>query len=66
MEILDFQRDGTERQVPFVRELYLVCTLSGLLTFGMALYSALSLRFSFKMVIFQFIFGKIYLKLNTL
>lgn len=40
--------------VTYSKELYLVCTLSGLLTFGMALYSTLSIKFGFKLVLFQF------------
>jgi hypothetical protein len=40
--------------IVWTKELYLVCTLSGLVTFGMALYSTLSIKFGFKLVLFQF------------
>ena len=44
--------------ITYIKELYLICTLSGLVTFGMALYSHLSIRFGFKLVLIQYILSK--------
>lgn len=54
LEIFYVEIHNKEREITYVKELYLVCTVSGLVTFGMALYSTLSIKFGFKLIIFQF------------
>lgn len=44
-----------DRGISYIKELYYCCTISGVITFGMALYSTLSLKFSYKLVIVQFV-----------
>lgn len=55
LEVMDtsINNDHSKQTIlTYTKELYLVCTLSGLLTFGMALYSTLSLKFGYKLVLF--------------
>lgn len=54
LEIFYYEMHEKEREVTYVKELYLVCTVSGLLTFGMALYSTLSIRFGLRLILLQF------------
>lgn len=58
LEIFYVEIHSKERDVTYVKELYLVCTISGLITFGFALYSTLSIKFGYKLIVFQFVFGK--------
>ena len=52
LEIFYYEIHDKEREITYVKELYVVCTISGILTFGMAMYSELSINFCFKLVLF--------------
>lgn len=54
LEILYENIHDQMREVSFLKELYVVCVMSGLLTFGMALYSTLPIKFGYKLVLIQF------------
>lgn len=55
LEILYYDIHEKMRDFLFTKELYLICTISGLLTFGMAFYSGLSFNFGYKLMWVQFV-----------
>lgn len=61
LEIIHYQVHDNERKVLYVKELYLICTISGLFTFGCALYNKLTINLGLKLVIIAFFIGKILL-----
>jgi hypothetical protein len=58
LEIIHFEIFNKDRNTEFNKPLYRVCISGGILTFGFALYAALSLRFGYKLAIYQFSLSK--------
>jgi hypothetical protein len=59
LEILHYEIYKKDRNDNFNKPLYRVCMTAGILTFGCALYSKLSLKFGYKLLIYQFFLSKI-------
>lgn len=38
-----------------IQKLYVICTVSGIFTFGMAVYMRLPLKFGYKLIVFQYL-----------
>ncbi len=51
IEILYYDIHLQLRSFLFTKELFLICTISGLLTFGMAFYSGLGIRFGYRLML---------------
>ena len=58
LEIFHFEIYQTDRNDDFNKPLYRVCISAGILTFGCALYSKLSLKSGYKILIYQFFLSK--------
>jgi len=58
LEIFHFEIYQRDRNNDFNKPLYRVCISAGILTFGCALYSKLSLKLGYKILIYQFFLSK--------
>jgi hypothetical protein len=58
LEIIHYEIFNQPRNIELNKPLYRVCISAGVLTFGCALFSTLSLRFGYKLAIYQFFLSK--------